>query len=119
MRSRGSRGWMSTRRRRPQRRRSPTGAFHLWPSLRCCHMAMPAFLSASSLSALGALGLLHTQTLHMCVACRAYEAVKAHQTAEAARRAEEERLTNLLYAEEVEVRAVSSAYCSCRLRCTY
>ena len=41
---------------------------------------------------------------------RAYETVKAHQTAEAARRAEEERLTNLLYAEEVEVRAAPSAY---------
>ena len=43
------------------------------------------------------------------VKCRAYEAVKAHQMAEAARRAEEERLTNLLHAEEIEVRAASQA----------
>ena len=49
-------------------------------------------------------------------ACRAYEAVKAHQTAEAARRAEEERLTNLLYAEEIEVRAADSAYWACKLK---
>ncbi len=39
---------------------------------------------------------------HAC--CRAYEAVKAQHVGEAARRAEEERLIDLLYAEEAAAR---------------
>ena len=104
MRSRSSRGRMSTRRRRRLKGRLPTGACYV----RRCRTAMPFLLRPHCMLQC----IVTMEHRHDCVACRAYEAVKAHQLAEAARRAEEERLTNLLYAEEVEVRAVSSAYCA-------
>ena len=48
-------------------------------------------------------GLRGSLTSPLC-GTRAYEAVKAQQVAEAAQRAEEARLINLLYAEEAEAR---------------
>ena len=49
------------------------------------------------------IGLHQSLTSPLC-GPRAYEAVKAQQVSEAAQRAEEARLINLLYAEEAEAR---------------